>query len=225
MKKKMISLLLILSAILALWVFDIFSYVSIDRIGEMTQFIQGLGLWAPLAYILAYILATVLFVPGLPLTLLAGIVFGPVFGTIWVSLASTIGASLAFLVGRFLGRDLILMKFGKSDLFRKLDEGIRNQGWKMVAITRLVPLFPFNAQNYVYGLTDVAFRTYVFVSWICMLPATIGYVFLAGAIIGGEGDVIKTTTYLGIGIAVLILLSLVGKSLVKKESGLKEKDD
>ena len=225
MRKKIISFVLIISAILALWVFDVFSYISVDRIDEMTNFIEGLGIWAPIAYIVLYILATVLFVPGLPLTLLAGIVFGPVFGTIWLSLASTIGASLAFLVGRFLGRDLILDKFGESDLFRKLDVGIRNQGWKMVAITRLVPLFPFNAQNYVYGLTDVPFRTYVFVSWICMLPATIGYVFLAGAIIGGEGDVVKTITYLGIGIAVLILLSLIGKSIGKKQNGIKESKD
>lgn len=183
----------------------------------MRDFIDGLGIWASIAYIALYIVATVLFVPGLPLTILAGITFGPVLGTIWVSLASTIGASLAFLVGRFIGRDLVLEKFGNSDMFKKLDDGIRDQGWKMVAITRLVPLFPFNAQNYVYGLTDVHFKTYVFISWICMLPATIGYVFLGSAIGVAEGDVAKTISYVGTGVAALILLSLAGKLIGKKK--------
>lgn len=218
MKKKIIILVLIILAILLLWIFDVFSLVSLDRIDEMSNFIDSLGIWAPIIFILLYITATVLFVPGLPLTLLAGIAFGPVMGSIWVSMASTIGASLAFLVGRFIGRDLILEKFGNSDIFRKLDEGIKNQGWKMIAITRLVPLFPFNAQNYAYGLTDVSFKSYVFISWICMLPATIGYVFLAGAIIGGEGNVTKTISYVGIGIGILLLLSLVGKLIGKRQN-------
>jgi uncharacterized membrane protein YdjX (TVP38/TMEM64 family) len=221
MKKKIIILVLIILAILLVWIFDVFSLVSLDRIDEMSNFIDSLGIWAPIAFITLYIMATVLFVPGLPLTLLAGIAFGPVLGSIWVSIASTIGASLAFLVGRFIGRDLILARFGNSDIFKKLDEGIKNQGWKMIAITRLMPLFPFNAQNYVYGLTDVPFKTYVLISWICMLPATIGYVFLAGAIVGGEGNAVRTISYVGIGVAVLMLLSLGGKFLGKRQNNLR----
>lgn len=215
MKKylKLIVLVLIAVTIALLWVFDAFQYISIDRLSELKSWINGFGFWAPLVYIVLYILATVFFLPGLPITLLSGIVFGPVAGSLYVSIASTIGASLAFLIGRYTGRDWIVGKFGASDLFKKMDSGVKEQGWKMVAITRLVPLFPFNAQNYIYGLTDIPFKTYVFVSWLCMLPATIAYVFLAGAIVGGEGDVAKTVTYVGIGIALLILLSLVAKRL------------
>lgn len=225
MKKKIIILVIIVLAILLLWIFDVFSFVSLDRIDEMSDFIDSLGIWAPIAFICLYIMATVLFVPGLPLTLLAGIAFGPVMGSIWVSLASTLGASLAFLVGRFLGRNLILEKFGNSDIFIKIDEGIKNQGWKMIAITRLMPLFPFNAQNYVYGLTDVAFKSYVFISWICMLPATIAYVFLAGAIIGGHGNVTTTISYIGIGLGLLIALSLAGKLIGQRQNNINDKKE
>jgi uncharacterized membrane protein YdjX (TVP38/TMEM64 family) len=125
------------------------------------------------------------------------------------------------LIGRYTGRDWILKKFSKSDIFIKLDTGVKEQGWKMIAITRLIPLFPFNAQNYVYGLTDIDFKTYVFFSWLCMLPGTIAYVFLSGAIVGGEGDSIKTITYIGIGIAILILLSIIGNKFINNKGEVK----
>jgi uncharacterized membrane protein YdjX (TVP38/TMEM64 family) len=222
MKKKIIIFGILGITILLFWIFDIFSYVSLDRIDEMVVFIDGLGIWAPIVFIIFYALATVLFIPGLPLTLLSGMVFGPIYGSIWVSIASTLGASLAFLTGRYIGKDYVVKKFKNSDIFIKLDKGINNHGWKMIAITRLVPIFPFNAQNYVYGLTNVPFKTYALISWICMLPATIGYVFLAGAIIGGKGDNVKTITFATTGIAVLILLSIISKVIIKKLKDTKD---
>ncbi len=222
MKKKIIIFGILGITILLFWIFDIFSYVSLDRIDEMIVFIDGLGIWAPLVFIIFYALSTVLFIPGLPLTLLSGMVFGPIYGSIWVSIASTLGASLAFLTGRYIGKDYVVKKFKNSDIFIKLDKGINDHGWKMIAITRLVPIFPFNAQNYVYGLTNVPFKTYALISWICMLPATIGYVFLAGAIIGGKGDTVKTITFATTGIAVLILLSIISKVIIKKLKDMKD---
>lgn len=215
-------IVLIVAGIIVAWRFGLFQYISLDRIGELTDYINGFGFFAPMVFICIYILATVLFLPGLPLTVLAGIVFGPIYGSIWVSIASTIGASLAFLIGRYTGREMIIQRFSGSDLFKKLDKGVSDQGWQMVAITRLVPLFPFNAQNYAYGLTDIPFGTYVLLSWICMLPATIGYVFLSGSILAGEGDLVKTITYVGVGVALIIVLSIVGKRLAKKQSSKEE---
>lgn len=223
-KKQIILMILVLTILILFWIFDLYKYISIDRIGDLTEFINNFGLLAPVVFILLYIIATVFFLPGLPLTLLAGIVFGPIKGSIWVSIASTVGASLAFIISRYIGRDYIVSKFSKSDLFLKLDKGVKNQGWKMVAITRLVPLFPFNAQNYVYGLTDIPLKTYTIVSWLAMLPGTIAYVFLAGAIIGGEGSTSKTITYIGIGIGLLIILSMISKLIAKKQNLIKEED-
>ncbi len=213
---RLIIIVLIATVIFILWRIGAFSYISVERIEELKKLIDSFGLLAPLIFITAYILATVFFLPGVPLTLLGGIVFGPIMGTIWVSLASTIGATFAFLVGRYIGRDWIVSKFSNSDIFNKLDNGVKKQGWKMIAITRLIPLVPFNAQNYVYGLTDITLKIYTLVSWIFMLPGTIAYVFLAGAIIGGEGDVSKTVTYIGIGVAILIALSILSKRYLNR---------
>lgn len=221
-KTKLGILVLFIITIGLFWYFGLFDYISISRISDLSDLINDFGILAPLIFMVAYIVATVFFLPGVPLTLLAGIVFGPIFGSIWVSIASTIGASLAFIVSRYIGRSFIVDKFGDSDLFQKLDQGVKNQGWKMVAITRLVPLFPFNAQNYVYGLTDIPFTTYVLVSWLTMLPGTIAYVFLAGAIIGGEGSAAKTITYIGIGLGLLIGLSAISKSITRKQASEKE---
>jgi uncharacterized membrane protein YdjX (TVP38/TMEM64 family) len=220
--KRLLPIIGIVIAIALLWYFDVFQYFQIERIQELKVFIDQFGLISPLIFILTYIMATVFFLPGLPLTLLAGVLFGPLFGTVWVSIASTAGATFAFLVGRYSGRQFVVDKFSKSDLFIKLDQGVKKQGWKMVAITRLVPLFPFNAQNYAYGLTSIPLKTYVLVSFLCMLPGTIAYIFLSGAIIGGEGDVGKTITYIGIGIGLLVALSFISKMLINKNSIKKE---
>lgn len=219
MKKKSIIKIIIVSIMIAIfivfWQLDIFANFKLERIVYLIDWINSFGLIAPIIFIVTYIVATVFFLPGLPLTLLAGIVFGPIFGSVWVSIASTLGATMAFIVSRYLGRDSIVKRFSHLEIMKKIEEGVDSQGWKMVAITRLVPLFPFNLQNYIYGLTNISLPIYMFVSWLCMLPATIGYTFLAGAIIDGEGDVGKTITYLGIGIALIIMISLVGSFLGK----------
>ena len=220
--KRLLPIIGILVVLALLWYFDVFQYFQMERIQELNVFIDKFGLISPLIFIFIYSMATVFFLPGLPLTILAGVLFGPLLGTVWVSIGATTGATLAFLVARYSGRQYIVDKFSKSDLFIKLDQGVKKQGWKMVAITRLVPLFPFNAQNYAYGLTSVTLKPYVLTSFFCMLPGTIAYTFLAGAIIGGEGNVGKTITYIGIGIGFLVALSLISKMLINKNSIKKE---
>lgn len=214
--KKIFLVITLMIIIVLFWLFDLFQYFNIEQINELISFIQGFGWLAPVIFMVLYILATILFLPGLPLTLLAGIIFGPIFGSIWVSIASTIGATCAFIIARYLGREQVEKWFSKSDMLTKLDQGVKREGWKMVAITRLVPLFPFNAQNYVYGLTDIPLSIYVLVSWICMMPATIAYVFLAGAIIEGQGSVGKTLIYIGVGVSLILILTIIKKRFDRK---------
>jgi uncharacterized membrane protein YdjX (TVP38/TMEM64 family) len=218
--RKLILFLLLITTIILLWVFDVFSYFQLDRIHQLIDWIHTFGPIAPIIFIVTYIISTVFFLPGFPLTLLASVVFGPVFGAIWVSIGSTIGATFAFIIGRYLGREAIVSRFSHHDMMKRIDEGVKKQGWKMVAITRLVPLFPFNVQNYIYGLTDIPLGIYVVVSWLCMIPATIGYTFLAGAIIDGNGDAGRTLTYVGIGIGFILFVSIIGSRInekIKKE--------
>jgi uncharacterized membrane protein YdjX (TVP38/TMEM64 family) len=141
------------------------------------QIIGNLGWVGPVVYVVLYILATVAFIPGSIITLAGGFLFGLGWGTVFVSLGSTIGAGLAFLFGRFLLRDWVSIKTRGNPKFNTLDKAVAQEGWKIVFLTRLSPIFPFNIQNYGYGLTNISFLPYVLASWIGMIPGTIMYVY------------------------------------------------
>ncbi len=163
----------IIAALVFLPVADCLQYAidSIERMG-------GLGV---VLFILLYILASVFFLPGSILTLGAGAVYGVVWGSIWASIASTLGASAAFLIGRYLARDRIASKIAAKPSFAAIDEAVALQGWKIVGLTRLSPVFPFNLLNYAFGLTKVEFGHYVLASWLGMMPGTVMYVYLGYA--------------------------------------------
>lgn len=146
------------------------------RIEELRGWIAGLGPLGPLAYIGIYMVAVVAAVPGSVITLAAGALFGSVTGVVVVSVGSTLGAGLAFLVSRYLARDAVRRWVAGNETFAKLDRLTEENGAVVVALTRLTPIFPFNLLNYGFGLTRVRFRTYFFWSWLCMLPFTVVYV-------------------------------------------------
>jgi len=145
---------------------------------EALDWIDGLGAWGPVAFVALYILACVLFIPGSALTLGAGVLFGVINGSIVVSIASTLGATLAFLVGRYLARDAIAAKTKGNAKFAAIDKAVAQEGWKIVGLTRLSPIFPFNLLNYAFGLTQVKLKDYFLASWIGMMPGTVMYVYI-----------------------------------------------
>jgi uncharacterized membrane protein YdjX (TVP38/TMEM64 family) len=158
------------------------------RLGEVRTWILGLGAWGPVVFIALYAVAVVAAIPGSVLTIAAGAMFGSVLGVGIVSIASTLGAALAFAVARWFARDSVARWLSRNDEFLKLDRMTSEHGAIMVAITRLVPLFPFTLLNYGFGLTRVPFRTYVLWSWVCMLPGTILYVVGADAVTRGLAE-------------------------------------
>ncbi|MFC1890130.1 FAD-dependent oxidoreductase [Thermodesulfobacteriota bacterium] len=208
----------LVSVIVIVRALGLFQYVSVENISKLNDWIEGFGILAPLVYIIFYILGCVFFLPGIPLTLVGAVAFGSIWGTIYVSIGSTLGASVAFLVARYAARSIVEDWMTKNPRLRKIDEGVQNQGWRMLMITRLVPIFPFNIQNYVYGITRIPFPTYVIVSWICMVPGTIAYVFAGGAIVSGEGDPKKTILYLAVAGVFFVLLSFL-PGFIKKRYG------
>jgi len=142
------------------------------------DWIRGLGALAPIAFIAIYIAACVAFLPGSILTIGAGVIFGVVRGSIYVSIAATLGATAAFLVGRYIARDWVSARLEGNPKFKAIDEAVGKEGWKIVILTRLSPVFPFNLLNYAYGLTRVSLRDYFFASWAGMIPGTILYVYI-----------------------------------------------
>ncbi len=141
------------------------------------QWIDGLGAVGAIAFMIIYIVATVAFIPGSVLTLGAGVVFGVVLGSIYVFIGATIGATGAFLVGRYLARGWISQKIAGNDKFAAIDNAIGKEGLKIVLLTRLSPVFPFNLLNYALGITGVSLKDYVIGS-VGMIPGTIMYVYL-----------------------------------------------
>jgi uncharacterized membrane protein YdjX (TVP38/TMEM64 family) len=160
-----------------------------DLMQNVLDWIDQFGIWGPVIFIAVYALAAVLFIPGSALTLGAGALFGVVRGSILVSLASTLGASLAFLIGRYVARDWVAKKVEEHEKFKAVDQAVGREGWKIVGLTRLSPVFPFTFLNYAYGLTKVKFTHYVLASWIGMMPGTVMYVYLGSlARLGGQAE-------------------------------------
>lgn len=191
-------------------------YIHINNLSKINAWIKGFGIFGPVVYIVLYILSCIFFLPGIPITLAGAIAFDPILGTVYVSIGSTLGAGAAFfLMGRYAARSMVTNWISKNKQLKKIDEGVQARGWRMLMVTRLVPVFPFNIQNYVYGLTKIRFSTYLLASWLCMLPGTIAYVFAGGSLISGKGDLKKTFIYLAVAGIFFVLVSFVPR-LIKK---------
>lgn len=151
---------------------------------------------AGVAFVALYVAATVAFVPGLPLTLAAGALFGVVEGTVLVSIGSTLGATAAFLAGRTVARDWVRRRIADWPRFVAVDRAVESRGFLVVLLTRLSPLFPFFLLNYAYGVTAVRVRDYVLGSWLGMMPATAAYVY-AGSLAAGVSQALAGEAVLG----------------------------
>jgi uncharacterized membrane protein YdjX (TVP38/TMEM64 family) len=190
---------------------------------DFLEWVRGMGIWGPVLLGAVYVLACVLFVPGSILTIGAGFVFGVVVGTITVSVSSVLGASAAVLLGRSLVRDLIQERVARNPRFQALDAAVERQGFLIVLLCRLSPIFPFNLLNYAFGLTKVSFRDYVLASWLGMLPGTVLYVYLgstlksladlaAGKVEGG----VTQQVFFGIGLVATVAVTVVVTRLARK---------
>ena len=200
--------------------------------GSLQQFagwVDGLGWWGPLIYMAGYIGATVAFVPGSVLTLFAGAIFGLVNGTLYVFIAATIGATVAFLVARYVAREAIENRIQDNQRFAAIDRAVGREGFKIVLLLRLSPIFPFNLLNYTLGLTGVRFTDYVFAS-IGMLPGTLLYIYSGkvasdvATLAGGEsvgGAAYYTVVALGFvaTVVVTILVTRTARSALREATG------
>ncbi len=183
--------------------------MALDPRAELAAF----GWWAPAIFAAVFATATVLFLPGAVFGLAGGALFGPVWGVVWNLTGATIGATLAFFAARYVSSDWVEAKAGGR--LRQLKQGVENEGWRFVAVTRLVPLVPFNLLNYALGLTRIPLGQYVSASVVCMLPGTIAYTYIgyAGreAAAGGEQLIQKGLFALGLVAVAAYIPRLVGK--------------
>jgi len=200
---RLAILAVLVAAIIAVRITGATRYLDQEN---LRQLIAGYGMLAPFIYMLIYTVAPSLLLPGLPITIVGGILFGPFWGVVYTITSATMGACLAFLVSRYVARGWVEGKL-RSPRWRRLDEGVEKHGWKVVAFTRLIPLFPFNLLNYAFGLTKIGFWPYAVTTFICMLPACIAFIVFSSSLLDLVRGKISAT--LIIGIALIVLVSLI----------------
>jgi uncharacterized membrane protein YdjX (TVP38/TMEM64 family) len=206
------------------WLAGIIALIAAAKYFHVATLLKGtldwvgtLGLWGPVLFILIYGAACVLLIPGSVLTLGAGALFGVVRGSIYVSIASLVGATAAFLVGRYLARDWVAKKVAGNPKFNAIDEAVARDGWKIVGLTRLSPVFPFVLLNYAFGLTRVSLRDYVLASWIGMMPGTVMYVYLGSLAQVGAGQNTPLKWLIqGLGLVAAVLVTLYVTRIARK---------
>lgn len=171
LKMLLLTLVVVILIILA-------KYLQLEEVlQKLVIWVESLGALGPIVYIIIYNLATLLFIPGSILTLKGGCLFGVFWGSVYVLIAAMFGATLAFIIGRYLSRDWVSCQIDKHPKFKAINVAVAKEGWKIVLLTRLSPIFPFNLLNYAFGVTQVSLKDYILGS-LGIIPGTVMYVYI-----------------------------------------------
>lgn len=194
---------------------------------RLPEWVQGAGATGVLVYAGVYVIAGIAMLPGSAVTLLAGFAWGPLWGVAVVSPVSVLTSTVAFLLGRTLLRDWVRQRVAANPRFAAIDGAVGRDGFKIVLLLRLSPLFPYNLLNYALGLTGVRLGHYALASFLGMLPGTILYVYLGslvssvGELLGGQpphGGPLQTALYWG-GLAATFLATLLVTRIARRALG------
>lgn len=201
--KLALFIFIIVLVVASVKVFHLEQYFSAQRLSAL---MDGMGIWAPVVFILLYGAGMLVGLPGTLFTVAGGLIFGTWFGTLYNVIGATIGASGAFWIARLLGSEALIKKFSGQKWFEKLNTGLEENGLYYMLFIRLVPVFPFNGVNFGCGLTKISFRDYFIGTAIGIIPAT--FVFTNAAAELGESA--KTGEFLTRGtIGAFVLLGIV----------------
>ena len=223
-KKLLLNKWFLLLFFISLLVIFQIKFEIIQNIPSIIEKTASSGPVGYLGFILIYIVSTVMMLPGSPLTFTAGALFGFWKGLILVSLSSTLGATCAFMVSRYLIRKSIEKRVLKNKKFQSIDNEIDEQGWKIVILARLSPIIPFFLLNYALGITKIRFIHFIFASWVGMIPGTTVYVLMGtmgGAFINGKKSSFEWLL-LGMGLIATILVTLLISKIVKNSQAHNE---
>lgn len=170
------------------------------------------GMLAPFVYMVVYAAAAIMFIPGAPLTIVGGVLFGSLFGTLYTVIGATVGAALAFLLARFFGRDFVgILEGEKWKKLGEYDKKIEENGFGVVLFLRLAPIFPFNGLNFGLGLTKVTFKDYFWGTFAGIIPGTFAYVYL------GDSLASLNPAQIVFAVVLLAMLSVGAGKLTKKK--------
>lgn len=216
--KKIITIITIILIIFFIREINIVDFFK--NIEKLRSLINEYGVIGPLVYITLFSLITITCISVIPLTIAGGVIFGVIKGIVFTAIGSGIGLSLSFLIARYIAKDFIRNKYGQTKIFKKIDNGVKKEGWFILAITRFLPIFPFGVQNYIYGLTSINFWQYTLLSTLFVLPGISIFIIFSGAIFSGDINKAKKTLF----VASIILLGtiIITRIIVKKINKKKE---
>lgn len=167
-----------------------------------------------MVYVALFIIATLCLIPGSLLVIAGGVLFGPLTGSLLSFAAATVASSLSFLIARWLGRDLLQRYVGHTAVFQAIERGIARSGSDFLILTRLVPLFPYNIQNYAYGLTAIPFWPFTLISAVTTLPGLVIYSVMASEL-AREGAPLAFALKLSLAGGLLFALVQMGKRFAR----------
>lgn len=192
---------------------------EVFTIKRVFEFVKEYKYLAPLIYLLIYSIGPSVFFPSLILTIVSGMLWGPLWGTVFSISGATIGASIPFLLSRYIFHDYVKKVFGVQR-WQKLKVLVEKDGWKVVAFTRIVPVFPFPVLNYLFGITPIPFYQYVVTSFLFMLPACIAYVYFGSSLF----ELISKGNLYPLIIAIILISLFMILPLILKKKRLISKD-
>lgn len=230
---KIVKIVIGLAAVAALVVFG---RQAGDYFLEFANWVKSQGALGPLIFVVGYAVGTVIAAPGAILTMLGGAIFGLGWGTLWVFCGAFAGSAAAFLIARYVARGMVEKKIENNEKFAAIDRAVGEEGFKIVFLLRLTPVFPFSFGNYALGLTRVRFADYLLATF-GTLPGTFLYVYYGKAIgdiaalAAGNAEVqqgMERWIFLGLGlaatIAVTVVVTRIASRALKQKTELKEED-
>lgn len=209
MKKIIVFIAFILLGIFLAYKFGLVDFLT--DISSLRAYLEALGWQGYVIFILLSVIVAVFLLPGQFLAIVGGLAYGGLLG----GLLTIIGASISFIIGKYIAREYILKRFGNDPTFQKIEKGVRENGISFLIFTRLVPVFPFAIQSYAYAMTPMSVKKFSLISFMTMMPASFIYAFMASeiALKGVSGALLLELTVAGIFLA---LLAYLPKKLSKK---------
>ena len=217
MSKYKIFLLILL----VLFVFGLFyalKQFGFD-IGKIQAYIKNTGTVAPLIFILIYAIGPIFFMPITPLAVIGGILFGPFWGLLYTLIGVNLGACTTFIISRYLMKDWVDRK--SPARVQLIQQKIEKEGWKFVALARITPIFPFNVQNYIFGVTNISLKSFLLASMISLIPGTFAYVYLGYAgknAVNGGADLYWKLSFAIVFLLLISFLPFIIKKFKKIEA-------
>ncbi|MGF2942904.1 TVP38/TMEM64 family protein [Enterococcus xiangfangensis] len=180
MKKIITFIVFVLIVILSAYQFGLVDFLT--DIAGLREYLENLGWWGYLIFIVLSIVVAVFLLPGQFLAIVGGLAYGGFIGGLLTVIGASIGASISFVIGKYVARDYILQRFGNDPTFQKIEQGVRDNGLSFLIFTRLVPVFPFAIQSYAYAMTPMSLKKFSLISCLTMMPASFIYAFMASEI-------------------------------------------